>query len=185
MKTYRTMLFVVLFALPAFGQSPSKNGPTVKETLHWIQTSLEDGGGDYSVKHETRSIRLQDFSGCEVHFVYTTHQEPYMNGEPAPEPDKKYRLDYFFRLGDIDPTSIIFTKGTPNRWDVPAFVTIATTNEEKKITRRFPWDSEAEAKPDATYLMFTIDPIDADYVVRFTKAFKHAVEACGGKSSTF
>lgn len=66
----------------------SPDNPTLRETLHWMQTSLESGAGDYWVGHEERSTRLEDFVGCKVHFSYSTHQEPYMDGEPAPEPKK-------------------------------------------------------------------------------------------------
>jgi hypothetical protein len=176
---------VLLLASLALAQSQRHDNPTVKETLRWIQTSLESGAGDYSVGHEVRSVRLEDFAGCKAHFSYSTHQEPYLNGELAPEPNKTYHLDYFFALGDIDPTKIAYTKGPPDRLDVPAFVTIRTRNDEKKITIRFPWESRDDAKPSETSLIFSMDSFDNDYVVRFEKALKHAVEACGGKSSFF
>jgi hypothetical protein len=186
MTTYRIVVaFVVLLASAAFGQSRPQDNPTLKETLRWMQTSLEGGAGSYSVGHEIRSVRLQSFVGCEVHFSYSEHQEPYVNGEPAPEPNKTYHLDYLFALGDIDPTNITFSKGPRLRPDVPAFITIHTRNDEKKITTRLLGKSEADSKPDDTFLIFSLDSIDNDYVVRFAKAFKHAVEACGGKPSLF
>ena len=184
MTTYRTLaVLVILFASPAFGQSRRQDNPTVKETLRWMQTSLESGAGNYWVGHEVRSVRLESFVGCKVHFRHSEHQEAYANGEPAPEPNKSYHLDYFFGLGDIDPTNITFSKGP--RSDVPSFITIHTRNDEKKITTRLFWESEADSKPDDTFLIFSLDSIDNDYVVRFAKAFKHAVEACGGKPSLF
>src|SRR5579863_2076448 len=97
MTTYRiVMAFVVLLASAAFGQSRRQDNSTLKETLRWMQTSLEGGAGNYSVGHEIRSVRLESFVGCEVHFSYSEHQEPYVNGEPAPEPNKTYHLDYLF-----------------------------------------------------------------------------------------
>jgi hypothetical protein len=186
MRTYRPLVaLVVLLASPAFAQSQRRDNPTVRETLRWMQTTLESGAGDYSVGHEVRSVRLEDFVGCKVHFSYSTHQEPYANGEPAPEPNKTYHVDYFFGLGDIDPTNITFSKGPRFRLDVPSFLTIRTRNDEKKITIRLPWQSEADSKPEDTSLILSLDSIDQDYVARFAKAFKHAVEACGGKPSLF
>jgi hypothetical protein len=176
---------VLLLASLALAQPQGHDNPTVKETLHWIQTSLESGAGDYWVGHEVRSFRLEDFAGCKAHFSYSTHQEPYANGEPAPDPNKTYHLDYFFSLGDIDPTKITYTKGPPDRLDVPAFVTIRTRNDEKKITTRFPWESRENAKASETSLIFSMDSFDNDYVVRFAKALKHVVGACGGKPSLF
>jgi len=182
MRTYRSLMaLVVLFVSPAFAQSQRHDAPTVKETLHWMQTSLESAAGDYSVGHEVRSWRLEDFVGCRVHFSYSTHQEPFANGEPAPD-KKPYRSDHFFSLGDIDPANIRFAKGPGDRLDVPSFFTIRTRNDEKKITSKYSGLTEA----DDTSLILTFDSVgDNDYVVRFATAFKHAVEACGGKPSLF
>src|SRR5271157_1499562 len=120
------MMLVVLFASPAYAQSQQdRDNPTVKETLHWLQTSLEIGAGDYSVGHETRSWRLEDFVGCRVHFSYSTRQGPFANGEPAPD-KKPYRADYFFSLRDIDIANIRFSKGPGDRLDVPSIITITT-----------------------------------------------------------
>ena len=111
MTTYRTLMaLVVLVASPAFAQSQRRDNPTAKDTLRWMQTSLESGSGNYWVGHETRSVRLEDFAGCKVHFSASTHQQPFANGEPAPHPNKT-DIDYFFELGDIDPANITFSKG--------------------------------------------------------------------------
>jgi len=187
MRTYRSLVaLVVLLASPSFAQSQRRDNPTVRETLRWMQTTLESGAGDYSVGHEVRSVRLEDFVGCRVHFSYSTHQEPYINGEPAPEPNKTYHVDYLFGLGDIDPASITFSKGPGlPRLDVPSFLTFSTRNDEKKITVRLPWESEADPEPTETSLILSLDAIDQDYVARFARALKHAVEACGGKPSLF
>jgi len=176
-----TFSFVCLIASSSFGQS-TKSSPTVKETLHWMQTTLEDGAGDFDAGHEVRSIRLEDFDGCKVHFHYSVHQEPFLNGEPAPD-KKPFHQDYFFELSDIDPNATTSSKGP--RLDAPSLVTIHTRNDEKKITIQSAYESRDEAKPDVTSHIFSLDSADSEYVVRFTKAFKHAVEACGGKPSTF
>ena len=34
------------------------SNPTVKETLRWMQSSLQSGSGDYWVGHETHSVRV-------------------------------------------------------------------------------------------------------------------------------
>jgi hypothetical protein len=191
-RALQTLGVLIVIAHPCLGQktilpqSQHNDNPTVKAALRWIQTSLESGAGSYWVGHEVRSIRLDDFADCKTHFSYSEHQEPYANGEPAPEPNKSYHLDYFFSLSDIDPTSIAFTKGQSNGLDVPAFVTIHTRNDEKKITMiNPPYESQADSTPSETYLIFTMDSFDNDYVVRFAKALKHAVRACGGKPSLF
>ncbi|MGA7916872.1 MAG: trypsin-like peptidase domain-containing protein [Candidatus Acidiferrales bacterium] len=131
--------------------------------------------------HEVRSWRLEDFVGCKVHFSYSTHQEPFANGEPAPD-KKPYRSDHFLSLGDIDPANIRFAKGPGDRLDVPSFFTIRARNDEKKITSKYSGLTEASD----TSLILTFDSVgDNDYVVRFATAFKHAVEACGGKPSLY
>ncbi len=171
----------------AEAQTTRQTNPTVSETLRWMQTSLESGSGDIWVGHEVRSVRLEDFVGCKAHFSFSTHQEPYMNGEPAPEPNKTSHIDYFFELGDIDPANITFSKGPDSRPDVPSFITVRTRNDEKKIASGYSWEPDVRAKPDDTYVIFAVEAYgsDNDYVVRFAKAFKHAVEACGGKPSFF
>jgi S1-C subfamily serine protease len=187
MTTYRTLMaLVVLVASPAFAQSLRRDNPTAKDTLRWMQTSLESGSGDYWVGHETRSVRLEDFAGCKVHFSASTHQQPFANGEPAPD-KKPTRIDYFFELGDIDPANITFSKGQDSGTEVPSFITIRTRNDEKKITSRYSWEPEVGAKADDTFVIFAVEAFgsDNDYVVRFATAFKHAVEACGGKPSLF
>ena len=136
MRTYRSLMaIVVLVASPAFAQSQRRDNPTVKETLRWMQTTLESGAGDYSVGHEVRSVRLEDFVGCKVHFSYSTHQEPFANGEPAPD-KKTYRVDYFFGLGDIDPANIRFSKGRvytqATTVDVPLFLPYAREMTRKR-----------------------------------------------------
>ena len=173
---------IVLAVSPAFGQSSARNNPTAKETLHWMQTTLENGGGDYSVGHEVRSTRLADFDGCKVHFIHSTHQEAFLYGEPAPD-KKPWHMDHFFELSDIDPDATTFTKGIPLK--LPALLTIHTRNDEKKIRSKYAWQSEADSEPEGTYIIFSLDSIDTEYVGRFARAFKHAVEACGGKPSTF
>lgn len=136
-------------------------------------------------------MRLEDFVGCKVHFSYSTHQEPYANGEPAPESNETYRVDYLFGLGDIDPTNITFSKGSglhaddDGLYESPSFLTIRTRNDEKKITIRLPWHSEADSRPEDSSLILSLDSVDQDYIVRFANAFKHAVEACGGRPSLF
>ena len=76
---------------------------------------------------------------------------------PLTELNKTYHVDYLFSLGDIDPTNITFSKGPRFRPDVPSFLTIRTRNDEKKITTRLPWVSEADSKPDDTSLTFSIE----------------------------
>src|SRR5208282_49651 len=187
MGTYRSLIaLVALLASPAFAQSQGRHNPTVKEMLRWTQTSLQSGSGDYWVGHEMRSLRLDDFVGCRVHFSASTKQESFANGEPAPD-KKPTRIDYFFELGDIDPTNITFSKGRDSSTEVPSFITIRTRNDEKKITSKYSWLPEIGAKPDDTFVIFAVEAYgsDNDYVVRFARAFKHAVEACGGKRSLF
>ena len=170
-------------SINAKAQTQHQNNPTLKETLRWMQTSLENGGGDYEVGHEVRSVKLDDFDGCKVHFSASTHQEPFMNGEPAPD-KRPTRIDYFFNLGDIDPTNLSFTRGPRVNLSARSLITIHTRNDEKKIMSRYSW-SEADSKPDDTFIIFALDAIENDYVDRFARAFKHAVETCGGKPSFF
>ena len=111
MTTYRTLMaLVVLVASPAFAQSQRRDNPTAKDTLRWMQTSLESGSGDYWVGHETRSVRLEILPAAKCIFRRQLINNRSLTANPAPD-KKPTRIDYFFELGDIYPANITFSKG--------------------------------------------------------------------------
>jgi hypothetical protein len=99
------------------------------------------------------------------------------------------RYEYSFELGNIDPTSIKFeVLPDPDA----AQLDIRTRDDAAKVTM----DIFAEGEKDRTGI-FTYKQhdthkvnhfhllINPDYAPRVVKAFRHAVELCGGKPSTF
>jgi V8-like Glu-specific endopeptidase len=153
---------------PVKAETQRPSPPAVRDTLQWMQNSLNAGGGDQFKGEETLSIRLIDFSGCRVHFAYTESKD----GKEI------FRSEPMFNLDDIDPTTIslraILGKDQPGTNDL--FVA-HTQNDAKKIV----WKVNGAENTDSKVIFI----FPRDYGVRFARAFGDAVEVCGGKPSTF
>jgi hypothetical protein len=190
MKITITATFLFLIAASAYGQAPKPQPqPTLKETLGWIQDSLNSYGDvekETAKGTETRALRLADFSGCRVHFVLTYT----VAGNEA-----HYRVENSFNLRDIDPENGGFTSLGTSR---PGFFRAVTQNAIEKISfkttsygpsppadlaKRFPADTPNRAS-DGTSALFIVD-MYSPYGDDFANAFKHAVKMCGGKPSIF
>jgi len=184
------MLFAFILAIATAVQA-QKQGPTLKETLQWMQNTLASGSGDLHVSAsddgsvEKRELRLAEAETCEISFAYQTGPlEKFSYGiisKPA------FKLIQKFNLKDIDPTTI--EVGQPTRdgkhADMlgPFALFSATTTDNAQLIF-----ATAGVHPDSLLhystesLMFSIP---YPYSERFTKAFKHAVALCGGKPSAF
>jgi S1-C subfamily serine protease len=167
-----TALLVTM--LSAYGQTPKpKPPPTLKETLGWIQDSLKSYGDtekETDKGTETRVLRLADFSGCRVHFVFT---------EAVAASKPYYRAEYSFNLGDIDPENGGFISLGITR----AGIFRAVTHEAlEKIAMKTTIDpSPAMDGSGALFIVEFYTPYGSD----FANAFLHAVKMCGGKPSIF
>ncbi|PYT78294.1 MAG: hypothetical protein DMG40_20735 [Acidobacteria bacterium] len=84
---------------------------------------------------------------------------------------------YHFSLKDLDPNSVARVKDNPFENAVVA----ETTNSEKKVAESFtPAGGKAEESKH-TWVELVFD--NGDNAGRFVKAFRHAIQLCGGKPS--
>jgi hypothetical protein len=118
--------------------------------------------GEYLPMQETFT-----YKGCEV--THHTNSSGRSGG-----------LHDTFNLRDIDPNSIQVAKepeGSRDYVGVSAQVKLSTRNDLSLL------DYTGNVTGKTSFDSFNIT--DSEYAERFAKAFKHAVELCGGKPSTF
>src|SRR5258708_13051863 len=166
---------------------PSASKASLKDTLQWMHNSLRDEGMSPVSEGSASFTELKEFSGCRVHFTVDLryHED---GGEEAVA-----RTKYFFNLRAIDPTNDIFPKysegkteppGQPGEEDWGSFVAM-TTNNRKTVSRKDPVAVTLKTEKLEHESLFVISFWYPGYGVRFSEAFRHAVNLCDGKPSTF
>lgn len=157
---------------PKDSNAGPRNENELEDTLHWMSSSVINNSGP------NWGTRVTDMTaqGCRV----LIQAEVLMLAENRAEAtigDFKLadRPRFQFDLGDIDPSAISFQK-----WG--AF-TAKTTDDEKKIELKDELAISHDVIPIHTNSISFV--LDKEYGPRFVKAFKHAVELCGGKPSKF
>lgn len=186
-------LFQILTAVAILSLTAcaSRRDRDLAETLAWMSQTYNNGHGEItttgryggSITRNTQTLKLE---GCEV---TSNEHEVHIAGPPGTNPD----VTYTFSLASVDPRSLklcsydgvqIFHESCappeqfqpdpeePNQ----ALLYFSTTNEASAI--RIISMGITMSQQD---LMLD----DPDYARRFAKAFKHAVELCGGKPSKF
>ena len=156
-----------------------QDGDDLKETLSWMQSSLDaitDGGTVSFDNREVNSTTLVEFSGCRIHFRHDiTEVETELPIDDGRIPIRtRYSSEILFDLGDIDSERISAEPYTVPGYDAYRVFGAHAQNNEKKIVY-----SAGGPGPSLAF------PLYAEYATRFTKAFKHAVALCGGKPSKF
>jgi hypothetical protein len=163
-----------LIAVPAYGQSPK---PTLKETLGWIQDSLNSDYGDIDKQTakgtEADALRLADFSDCRVHFVATES----IAGTETFHEDRR------FDIGDIDPAKSGFASRGITSND-PGLFTAVVQNSIKKIVTKTTYGNASLRVVEGRSALF-VAQFYSPYGDDFAKAFTYAVKLCGGKPSMF
>jgi hypothetical protein len=175
MKVSLLLSVVMLSAMTACNK---RQGPSLSETLAWMaQTynSREDGFGGHGwslgkcmakcedVGAEVSLHETFNYKGCQITTTTISNRE----GD--------HGLHETFNLRDIDPQSIRVLNNPP-LGDV-AEVKFSTRNNVEALV----YTGNTIGKSDNSE--FTMD--DLAYAGRFTEAFRHAVELCGGKPSAF
>jgi hypothetical protein len=192
MKTFSLLAIAGLVLACAFHVS-GQDTPSLKDTLQWMQNTLDSGAGSLYISQkdgstEKREVTLPDAKTCEVSFQYQTGLvENYSYGVIS---KPTFKLVQRVNLKDIDPTMI--DGGKPTKDGKPAdimgpFVTFfATTRDNAKVISNFLslYPVPVKQEPSFTSDSLTFG-LPYPYVARFTKAFKHAVALCGGKPSSF
>jgi hypothetical protein len=179
---------------PARAQEPS-----LEETMAWIESTYNDhseaggasGHGFYfptPIKAGYDSANLQSFAhdSCAITMrtKTTTRDDNYQYGKPT---DSNVYI-HIFNLKDIDPTSVrLFC---PNNWSSYCqenAVVFGTTDRRQLITKT-PIDPKGKQPQYGLIAHDSSDGFisdDYDYAFSLVKAFRHAVELCGGKPSVF
>jgi hypothetical protein len=167
----------------------AQDTPTLKETMDWMQNTLDSGAGSLYMSQkdgstEKREVTLPDAKSCEVSFQYQTGLLANYSYGIITKPTFKLLEKLNFK--DIDPTTI--QSGKPTKDGKPAdiigpyVIFFATTRDNAKLISNI-----RDLLP--TPQTFTSDlltfSLPYPYADRFTKAFKHAVALCGGKASSF
>jgi S1-C subfamily serine protease len=165
-RAFSSVVFpLTLLVVGGLAAQTKQPEPSLKDTLGWMRDTI-GANGNLHIAGEVRSVRLTDFSECRVHFTYTTTKD---GREP-------YLMDYSFNLADIDPAYVTFfrfPKGHPRQGF--GLFSARTQNNAEKIKSH-------QGSMDLTLSGIVFD-LNADYGVRFTKAFKDAVDLCDGTSS--
>lgn len=196
----------VLSSLATLGQQGKE--PPLSDTLKWMQQSLKtDNRYSSVVEHlpdarntEVTSVELAYYIGCRVVFNKSHTETSYSDTPRKFESMVVSTAVYTVNLKDLDPQSIklvpfrmfAYVEGDSDE----AEIEFRTRDDESVIDEQWTlktqkgnntnkWDSEQNsAKGNRTNSgSFAIG--DLEYAKRFVKAFRHAVELCGAKSSTF
>ena len=167
----------------------TQDTPTLKETLDWMQNTLDSGSGSLYITQkdgstEKREVTLPDAKSCEVSFQYQTGLVANYSYGIITKPT--FKLTERFNFKDIDPTTIESgkptTDGKPADIMGPYVIFVATTRDNAKLISNFRDILPLPQRFTSDSLIFELPYPYAD---RFTKAFKHAVALCGGKASSF
>jgi len=152
---------------------------TLNETLQWLTGASEEESGDGNT-HIISESNGED--NCAVTITETRVKAG---------PD--FWIKESFSLADIDPDDVqveMLGQGQfKELFQGQSSVRFHTTNYRKMITS----SSKGPFYPGGKVLDKTEETLTSDYTVftndwfapRFAKAFKHAVELCGGRKSTF
>lgn len=156
-----------------------RTSPEIVKTLHWIQNTLADGGGqtlyfsnDGGVEH--RVNLLPELNGCQVTFVQAT-----WNRSPLEE---SFRSRSEVNLGDLDPASLTSVSQLQDSIGPVSLVTVDTTDKVPAVhltVNARNWKPEVAPSTSLTW------ELGATYAARFAKALSQAITLCGGKRSSF
>jgi S1-C subfamily serine protease len=145
------------------------NSDELRETLQWMRDTLPQGSLEclqYSDTVTCFKAELHKISGCTVELVTTYWRaEPNLHGV----------FTYFLDLGNVD-SERIFSKTEHDKTHEYESFYLYTWNDTETILH-----INAPANDLENQLSFALT---TEYSVRFNKAFRHAVELCGGRPST-
>ena len=125
------------------------------------------------------------FEGCAVTIVGSSLEASFKDTVAH---EWKYNWNLLFNLHDVNPSSIKSAPQVDSSIESALTVDFRTTDDKNVMVLRHYQDKGAERRPvhalsDAdTFAGFVMKP---DYAPRFIKAFRTAVESCGGRTSAF
>jgi hypothetical protein len=178
MKRLALILLCSIAAQTQTKPREAKSRPTLAETIEWLTgASQEEAGWGMG------SFHFSSDGKCNAEL--NTLQILDTNSET-----RNRRHKYSFRLADIDPSDIRFELiPAKTSYNVIQFHTrnykeiISVTQYKDAIAD---WSDKEVESTDMVRSPFTSDLKTNDWFApRFVKAFKRAVELCGGRSSSY
>jgi S1-C subfamily serine protease len=142
----------------------------LRETLRWMQDTLPEGSSEclrFSGNSTCFKAELPKISGCTVNLR--------IRGLSGTQLEIAGYYIYYLDLGNVDSERIFSKSEHDDNHEYKEFY-LYTWNDTKKILH-----IEVPANDFKNELSF---PLTTDYGVRFEKAFRHAVDLCGGMPST-
>jgi hypothetical protein len=172
----KTLIVIATFIVSAaVGQS----GPNLQETFDWMSRAVSDWGTLHpDARFDQQFVLRGNATECRVYIDGAIEDKLHI------PKGKIYFTEDQMHLANVDPQRISITKMS-DRYDVK----IESTNDEYKIWL-FWWTSEKDRPNKEPAHLYTgtteyIQFRDKEHAERFARAFRHAVELCGGKPSAF
>ena len=172
---------MVIVSLTAYAQQPD----SLEETLAWMHNFVADNGRQFTGERNTdkgacklgtpnceprQDVTTFDGQGC----LATIKWSVALNYKDAGT------HTYHFSLKDLEPNSVASGKDNP----FENAVVVETTNSEKRVMESFTLPGgKAEERNKHARVELVFDK--GDNARRFVKAFKRAIQLCGGKPSVF
>lgn len=149
----------------------NENSDELRETLRWMRDTLPEGSSEclrFSGNSTCFKAELPKISGCTVELNTVARV---LRGTQFDDVHYYYYLD----LGNVDSERIFSKSEHDDGHEYEEFY-LYTWNDTKTIL---------DIEPPSNYFRNQLSfRLTTDYSVRFEKAFRHAVELCGGRPST-
>jgi hypothetical protein len=171
---------ILLLAVALGGCKGKQRGPSLSDTLSWMAHTYNpgsDGFGGHGLTSSKCSVNCGGV-GTEISFRETFNYRGCHISTVTINSRKDDRgLQEAFSLSDIDPRSIRVVGQSVLTGGQGVQVKFAARNALEALS----YSGNIIGKSNNSE--FSVD--DPAYAARFAKAFRHAVELCGGKPSTF
>jgi hypothetical protein len=206
----KTILIALAFSVAALAQQHShKDSPSLSETVAWMNQTLNGGHRGLFQQWDRQGTLMYEYTNdfaikqCQMEIDW---RQPFGNTGHTTEMWTQSDISTF-SLSDIDPTTVKvvpfsnqYMTNCTDRDEVRALnldcnpqaeVQFLTRNEAPAIKYKrhtvFPKltgkDHDLDSEGDESHA--ALGMWDLAYARRFGKAFRHAVELCGGKPSAF
>ncbi len=175
----KTPVLLVMVTVTAYAQQPA----SLEDTLAWMHNFVADNGSQFTGQRNTdKGLCKLGTPNCEPRHDVTTFDSHGCLATITWSVTLNYKdvgtHTYHFSLKDLDPNSVALVKDNPFENAVVA----ETTKSEKSVTESFTQPGgKAEEKNKHTWVELGFD--NGDNARRFAKAFKQAIQLCGGKAS--
>jgi hypothetical protein len=173
----RLLILMVIVSVTAYAQQPA----SLEDTSAWIYNFVADHGSQLTGQRNTdHGYCKLGTPNCEPRHDVTTFDSHGCLATIKWSATLNYKdigtHTYHFSLKDLDSNSVASVKDNPFENAVVA----ETTKSKKRVMESFsPPGGKAEESNKHTWVELVFD--NGDNARRFVKAFKQAIQLCGGK----